>query len=297
MRTAEKAETLYVGHRTRRAAAAAAAATATASGTTSIASNNVESAPAVAASEGATNPGDRILLRIARIATGASVRWKRNLKNSTVKEGDAADEEKWSEEKAAYDSRFLACTRCGAIQETKGMQLKVREGFKAIRCKSCGKQERVLRNRCSCNAVWHQCPTHRIDPPFHKSRKTEERENAGAEEADKRARLLSSTRNGPDVHDTGPQEVKAQIRKRGCQQSEGRLKAAKSNPGSQMPMSEMVKSVREKEAKRKAKQDEVAHRPTKAVCEGPAAASRNEDQTGTFRNPKASSEPSRGGRR
>ena len=49
-----------------------------------------------------------------------------------------------------------------------------------------------------------------------------------------------------------------------------------------MPMSEMVKRVREKEAKRKAEQDEVAQRPIKALCEGPAAASMNEDQIGTL---------------
>ena len=47
-------------------------------------------------------------------------------------------------------------------------------------------------------------------------------------------------------------------------------------------MSGMVKRMREKEAKSKAEQDEVAQRPTKAVCEGPVAASRNEDQTGTL---------------
>ena len=97
---------------------------------------------------------------------------------------------KGNEEQANYESRLLACTRCGTTQETKEMQLKVSVGFRAIHCKNCGKQERVHRNRCSCDAVWHQCPMHRVDPPFHKSRKVANRGNDEAEEAGKKARLM-----------------------------------------------------------------------------------------------------------
>ena len=41
---------------------------------------------------------DRILLRIARIATGASVRRKRSLKVSTAKEEETDADGKWNEE-------------------------------------------------------------------------------------------------------------------------------------------------------------------------------------------------------
>ena len=176
-----KAEALYEEHRDRKAEAAAAATT-TATGTTNSASSKGDSAAEEAAGEGPLIQRDRILLRIARIATGASVRCKRSLKVSAAKEGETDADGKWNEEEVDYDCRLLACTRCGATQETKEMQLKVRVGFRAIHCKRCGRQERVHRNRCSCDAVWHQCPTHRVDPPFHKSRNAVGRENVGEEE-------------------------------------------------------------------------------------------------------------------
>ena len=147
------------------------------------------------------------------------------------------------------------------------MQLKVSVGFRAIHCKNCGKQERVLRNRCSCDAIWHQCPLHRVDPPFHKSGKAAKRGREETEEAGKKARLMSSTRQAPDVADEAPLSAKIQVKKRGSQQSEERLKASKPNPENRGPISKILERVRSKEAKRKAQQDEVAQRPTKAQCE------------------------------
>ena len=51
------------------------------------------------------------------------------------------------------------------------MQLRTSEGFRAVHCRTCGKQERCLRNRCQCGSIWHQCVLHRVDPSEHTSRK------------------------------------------------------------------------------------------------------------------------------
>ena len=47
------------------------------------------------------------------------------------------------------------------------VQLKTGEGDRAVHCRTCGKQERTLLNRCQYNVVWHQCPIYRIDPAEH----------------------------------------------------------------------------------------------------------------------------------
>ena len=88
--------------------------------------------------------GDTILLRIARVATGATVRWKRALNEKPIREiGIDVNGEEHREE-AKYESRMLACTRCGTKQETKDMQLKISVGLRAIHCKNSGKQEQRI---------------------------------------------------------------------------------------------------------------------------------------------------------
>ena len=85
---------------------------------------------------------DRILLRIARIATGTAVRWKRETKANDNSEMQTGEMEGDKGEKVKYLSRLLTCTRCGSEQETKEKQLKIKAGFRAIHCKRCGKQEK-----------------------------------------------------------------------------------------------------------------------------------------------------------
>ena len=114
--------------------------------------------------------GSKIIIRIARVAVGASVRWQRKLTQKRSS-GNRNKESNCTSEEAQYHTRMIACTKCGVLQETKTMQLKNSAGFRAIHCKNCGRQERVLRNKCSCNAIWHQCTLHRVDPPFHSSKK------------------------------------------------------------------------------------------------------------------------------
>jgi hypothetical protein len=120
-----------------------------------------------------------MLFKKARIATGAAPRWTRNFKltddNLMQREvPDQQDEQRGSDatrQQPEYDSRIIKCTRCGDGQETDWMQLRSNEGFRAIHCKTCSLQQRCLRNHCQCDIVWHHCAIHRIDPPFHRSRK------------------------------------------------------------------------------------------------------------------------------
>ena len=118
---------------------------------------------------------ETILLRIARIAYGTAVRWKRETRIKESNEMHMGDTGNGTEEKAQYCSRLLTCTRCGTEQETRGKQLKVKAGFRAIHGKKCGKQERVHSNKCRCNVIWHHCPIHRIDPPEHNLGKTKKK--------------------------------------------------------------------------------------------------------------------------
>ena len=104
----------------------------------------------------------------------------------------------------AYTSRMLACTRCGSQQETSWMQLRYSEGFRAVHCRSCGKQERCLRNLCQCGTTWHRCLVHRVDPHEHTSRKApaktkqQKQEEHEQEEVKARNKVPSRRKNRRD---------------------------------------------------------------------------------------------------
>ena len=82
-----------------------------------------------------TSQGNKILLRIARIAIGATVKWDRRFREIKDDESQAGQENNEGRSKVLYMSRLLACTICGSLQETRGKQLKVEVGFRAIHCK------------------------------------------------------------------------------------------------------------------------------------------------------------------
>jgi predicted metal-binding protein len=123
---------------------------------------------------------DTILVKLARIAFGAAPRWKRIVQMGPANHDGApgGGTEPEDEDKINYSTRMIACTRCGSRQETRWMQLRTREGFRAVHCRACGRQERTASNTCQCELVWHQCPTHRIDPAVHMSKKGAKREAA-----------------------------------------------------------------------------------------------------------------------
>ena len=112
----------------------------------------------------------KIRIRIAKLATRTIVKWKRHRKKE---EEDAEEEEdrEDSNQMPTYTSRILRCTRCEAPQETRWMQLRTTNGYRAIYCKECKRQETCARNLCQCKLVWRQCLEHRVDPLTHSSRK------------------------------------------------------------------------------------------------------------------------------
>ena len=117
---------------------------------------------------------DTMLIKLARVAQGAVVRWKRTATaHRAAPTGNASGGGNVppTEEEIRYTSRKLACTRCGHQQETSWMQLRTCEGYRAVHCRNCGKQERSARNKCQCDVVRHQCSKHRVDPAEHKSGK------------------------------------------------------------------------------------------------------------------------------
>ena len=143
---------------------------------------------------------ETILLKFARIAVGCKARWTRTFK--TTNEEEASEEpqdESQGRKSMPYSSRLIACNRCGLQQETKKMQLRTTEGYRAMHCKGCGKQERTSRNHCQCKVIWHQCDIHRHDPQVHASRR-------GVKESLKRPLeeiRLSSTRKAPLTRNAG----------------------------------------------------------------------------------------------
>ena len=164
-----------------------------------------------------------ILFRKARIAGGAIIRWKRNIsKDPSEEAADEAnrDEEdqtrKAAEDSKAYTSRMLACTRCGAAQETAWMQLRTRDGFRAVHCRTCRLQERSINNKCQCGLIWHHCPTHRIDPSCHRSRKAPKKSLEEKKKEQEAMRQKAEARRKRSINDKPPEVEQGQneIRRR-----------------------------------------------------------------------------------
>ena len=112
----------------------------------------------------------KILVKIARVANGAVVRWQRAINESSHRQQLSPETEQQAPV-PLYQSRMIACTRCNQPQETCWMQLRTVLGFRAVHCRNCGKQERTARNKCQCGCIWHQCLIHKVDPLEHQSRK------------------------------------------------------------------------------------------------------------------------------
>ena len=134
-----------------------------------------------------------MLVEIAKIVQGTTVRWKRKKNEAQAPIG--SDTEKEQEEQILYSSRLLKCTRCGSPKETWWVQLRTKEGYRGIHCKACGKQERCARNPCQCGSIWCQCELHRIDPAKHTSRKGKIKERQSPQAGKK----LSSGRKAPSA--------------------------------------------------------------------------------------------------
>ena len=160
---------------------------------------------------------NKILLKYARVAVGAAVKWKRVKSSKHEEDPEDQAQQDIEEQKPRYTSRKLRCTRCQATQETRRIQLRTIDGFMAIHCKECGKQERAAHNHCTCGVLWHTCELHRIDPKVHESRKGLKKASIGREGKGKgkgKETELSSRRKAPHTHHDQGKEVAAKKTKR-----------------------------------------------------------------------------------
>ena len=208
---------------------------------------------------------EQILIKLNRIAGGATVKWKRTTNESSkIGEEEVRDIRQVA---SGYTSRLLRCTRCQAPQETKWMQLRTKEGYRAIHCKSCGRQERCSHNSCQCGIVWHQCENHRTDPLVHASRKGVAKV---AKEKAKEELKLSSTRRAPrsGIQDQ-PTHKSSRSGNKGHRQKEAQaIRHVKFVASTNKPSDNIIKRLRlrladQKEAKSNQRREAIARiKPT-----------------------------------
>ena len=154
-----------------------------------------------------------------------------------------------------YTTRLLTCRTCGAQRETSWMQLRTPRGFRAVHCLSCKAYQVVSMHKCQCGSIWHQCPTHHIDPPHHRSAG---RTAAKFKEAEKNItpNLLPAIRKKP----TPPQPGK-RVKHRGGKGGPTQLRGVQRTSSQLVPPTmEAIKRIRLKE--------QSAHERGDVQCEG-----------------------------
>ena len=92
----KKAEAIYCEHRERR-----------------------KQAEATGSDKESSNKENKILLRKARIAIGATVKWQREYRGLRDEERQVRADSFKKTNEVKYASRMITCTRCGNLQETK----------------------------------------------------------------------------------------------------------------------------------------------------------------------------------
>ena len=173
---------------------------------------------------------EKALYKKTRIAMGVPARWKRRIAYGNHADDDPEDRGDFADtvrgdaqegDELTYTSRLLACKGCGHQQETKWMQLRTKEGYRAIHCPACHKQQRSQSNHCQCGVIWHHCAVHRVDPAAHRSRrapkKTEIEKKASDREVDSRSKKAKTAvaieKPPPEVDDEDPIRHKKGARK------------------------------------------------------------------------------------
>ena len=86
------------------------------------------------------------------------------------------------------------------------MQLRTTRGYRDIHCGSCRLHERCSHNQCQCSVIWHQCSTHRIDPPVHRT--TKKASEHIKKDLKNQRKKLASTRRAPESHQAAPKRRK-----------------------------------------------------------------------------------------
>ena len=184
--------------------------------------------------------GEITKIKILRVAFNAVVRWKRKINTNEFNEQQPSWER--FDEVKKYTSRLLTCRTCGALRETAWMQLRTPRGIRAVHCLSCKAFQVVSMHKCQCGTIWHQCPTHHIDPSVHRSAG---RTAAKFKEAEKDAALslLPATRKKP----TPPQPGK-RVKHRGCKEGPSQLRGVHRTSSHLVPpTTEAIKRIRLKE--------------------------------------------------
>lgn len=110
---------------------------------------------------------------------GARVKWARiethivvGRKRTIAPEKSIVDDHEHSRvELPQYLERYLICNVCGDQRETKFIQSRTPNGYRAILCLKCHIQRWSGWMNCVCGTCWHQCTLHRVDPPFHRRMK------------------------------------------------------------------------------------------------------------------------------
>ena len=149
------------------------------------------------------DPDEKVRTRIARVALGTTIRWRRTVNDHEAEVNLKDDEEKQAPE---YTTRLISCNKCGESQETKKMQLRTAVGYRGLYCKKCGTQDRCAWNKCQCQKIWHQCEIHRVDPAIHASRRGTTKKKQVDKKADCSIRL-SSQRKAPTIKVTSRSKI------------------------------------------------------------------------------------------
>jgi len=151
-----------------------------------------------------------IRIKIARLATKSTIKWKRIRAT-----GGDMEQVVRQPEAPSYSSRLLTCSMCYQPQETWWMQLRTTKGFRAIHCKYCKYQEYTAKTNCQCGIRWHHCQVHRIDPLFHSSKRGRLRTKVEQKgKARKTVAIKSSLRMAPILVNTGNKAGKGAARRK-----------------------------------------------------------------------------------
>ena len=157
---------------------------------------------------------------------------------------DHEEEEQGQGKPLTYATRVLSCTRCGFGIETKWMQLHVHEGFRAVYCIQCRKQERALFNKRQCGITWRQCSVHRYDPASHTTSRGSKKTSSVKETIQKR----SSHRRAPiTAPRRASKSVKPGRRSPKTRQSTSRARRVKFKLSRNPPNEQLRQRIREKE--------------------------------------------------
>ena len=106
------------------------------------------------------------MVKWVQLDTASSVKWQRTYKHFSSMDG-AVEGDLCTVDVPMYAQRLLECGVCGQLRETRHIQLRTKQGYRAVHCFRCHAQRWCGRLKCQCGTWWHQCPVHKVDPVEH----------------------------------------------------------------------------------------------------------------------------------